>query len=677
MNYKKTSVLVSLLLIFCILPFSGEINGSQITKNLDADEKINCNCEYSGLKEADYPNIIVDPSREHITRPIKIPDQAEPAGCDDSNIDEGSLPATLDWRNRYGKDWTTSIKNQGLCGSCWDFAAIGALESRIKIKNNLPDLDIDLSEQYLLSCANIGGCYGSCAWLAYKYIEQNGGIIPEYCLPYTESDKTPCSISCPDWKEKRIPVLSYGYWFKPSIKFIKNELINRGPLVSSIVKTDDFEGYKGGYVYSHPGDESGQLVTHEIIIVGYDDYRGCWICKNSWGTEWGETKDFKQNDNHMDGGWFRIAYDDCKIGTWVTYVTVEEVSIYHVKILEPRDGLYNNNQKIWNCYPSYIFGNFDVKVEAYNSDSDVKKVEFYLDNVLKKTDDCEPYIWNCDEQVTLSHKIKAKVYSKNGDIISEELNVIIFNLGNENNGGVFLTGYPDDDYKKWNFTGFIPELLYNPDVDDDFWAYLGLKLDYDFDFGDGKTSRIENIQSASQIISHEYINEKGYNAEVKITLKLDVDIGSYYPPVHLHCENKGTGKMTIEVNRDYIPPSAEASGPDKEKTKKSLQFQGVAKGGKSPYHYSWDFDINDGITENCVKQNPTYSYEEKNTYIVTLIVTDDINNKAIDILELEITKETTKSKLFIFTEGILVLMQRFFQNIKPLFFSNLKLQNLS
>jgi hypothetical protein len=36
-------------------------------------------------------------------------------------------------------------------------------------------------------------------------------------------------------------------------------------------------------------------------VVGYDDDHGCWICKNSWGTGWGE------------GGFFRIAYGQCGI----------------------------------------------------------------------------------------------------------------------------------------------------------------------------------------------------------------------------------------------------------------------------------------------------------------------------------------------------------------------------
>ena len=68
----------------------------------------------------------------------------------------GSSPPAWDWRHATYKnvtgDWTTPIRYQGSCGSCWDFAAMGALESIINIRAKNPNLDIDLSEQYLLSC---------------------------------------------------------------------------------------------------------------------------------------------------------------------------------------------------------------------------------------------------------------------------------------------------------------------------------------------------------------------------------------------------------------------------------------------------------------------------------------------------------------------------------------------
>ena len=237
-------------------------------------------------------------------------------GCIPPNESDGReeliLPSHLlpvwDWRNVGGQDWTTPVKNQGRCGSCWDFAAMGALESVIKIEENNSIFNPDLSEQYLLSCpSDSGGCSGWSAYYAYDYILKNGGALPEDCFPYKANDNIPCSDKCSDWQNKLVPITGYDIKCHPGRDYMKYALTEYGPMVVCMAVYDDFHSYKGG-VYEHPGYEPTNDINHEVVLVGYNDNPGYWICKNSWGTNWGEN------------GFFRIAYGDCQIEYYIIYV---------------------------------------------------------------------------------------------------------------------------------------------------------------------------------------------------------------------------------------------------------------------------------------------------------------------------------------------------------------------
>lgn len=78
----------------------------------------------------------------------------------------GPPQSSWDWR-KLGK--VTPAKDQGRCGSCYAFAAAGAIESKLLIQFNKTTKDylVDLSEQQLVDCANAkagrsltGGCDG-------------------------------------------------------------------------------------------------------------------------------------------------------------------------------------------------------------------------------------------------------------------------------------------------------------------------------------------------------------------------------------------------------------------------------------------------------------------------------------------------------------------------------------
>ncbi len=187
----------------------------------------------------------------------------------------------FDWSDP-AKNYVTPVRNQSSCGSCWAFAAAGALESYTLIKNNLVGQDINLSEQVLVSCSGAGSCGG-------------GSRLPvEGCFPYTATNNL-CSSACYTYQTDSYRIQSWAYvaTTSVSVEAIKNALVTYGPLVTTMDVYADFFNYRTGiYSYVSGAYQGG----HAILIVGYDDALQCFKAKNSWGTGWGEA------------GYFRIAY---------------------------------------------------------------------------------------------------------------------------------------------------------------------------------------------------------------------------------------------------------------------------------------------------------------------------------------------------------------------------------
>jgi PKD repeat protein len=193
---------------------------------------------------------------------------------------------SFDWRNKDGKDWMTPVKSQGSCGSCWAFSAIGVVEAAVNIYANDPDIDIDLSEQYLVSdCCNAGSCGGGCPDWALEYVRDTG-VPEESCFPYAMSNCacTPCS----DWAENPWGIENYVY-VSSSTDAFKSALQEYGPLSVVLSVPDDWFYYVGG-VYTPTWEVTNGVgwANHAVVLVGWNDSEGCWIIKNSWGSGWGE-----------------------------------------------------------------------------------------------------------------------------------------------------------------------------------------------------------------------------------------------------------------------------------------------------------------------------------------------------------------------------------------------------
>lgn len=321
---KKILVLGILLILF----------GSGFVSGYNENEK---SSEYKHLINTDNSNYVL---REdcHIITPFPI--NLFKNNIKNVDIELIDTPDEFCWKNHEEKDWTTPAKNQGSCGSCGIFAAIGVLESVINIREDNAEIDPDFSEQYVLSCLPEAaltygeGCSGG---MGYKALELMMNTTPEgnyyngalfdSCFPYEASDDIPCENKCSEWLENLVPILDCdqiwaGNDSPENRELIKSLILEKGPVgVYMQVPLNPNKFHNWGYRNHKPTDyfpyreEELIWLNHEVMLLGWKDdlsigNGGYWIGKNSWGTYWGYD------------GFFNIEYGSCYIGyviEWVDY----------------------------------------------------------------------------------------------------------------------------------------------------------------------------------------------------------------------------------------------------------------------------------------------------------------------------------------------------------------------
>ncbi len=217
------------------------------------------------------------------------------SGDTQSESPESSEPEYVNefsWRNRHGKDWVTSVKNQKGCGSCSAFGTAAAVELLINQYFNR-NLNYDLSEQNLMSCTGLRCSFGGNPCMALNHL-RGYGIVMEDCFPYTATDQT-CSKICKNPTE-RIKIDSWqGYYYDSTINSVpccKKEIMNGATvaLVPSWYHTMQLVGYKTLEEGSHIKLAKHKDTVNWITIQPNDPYIGqtALLFKNSWSENWGD-----------------------------------------------------------------------------------------------------------------------------------------------------------------------------------------------------------------------------------------------------------------------------------------------------------------------------------------------------------------------------------------------------
>jgi len=204
----------------------------------------------------------------------------DPSAPTDDPPPPSSLPASVDW---VSKGAVTPVKDQGSCGSCYSFSAVGAVEGAYFLTNG--EL-LELSMQEIVDCDDLdGGCQGGEMQQTFKWINGNGGLCLLSDYPYvsgtTAEEQKVCS-TCPV-----VPGTAPESWTtvrRNSMEGLK-EAVAGGPVSVAVGASRAWMFYESGVF---DGACEGEL-NHGVLCVGYggEEAGEYWKVKNSWGTGWG------------------------------------------------------------------------------------------------------------------------------------------------------------------------------------------------------------------------------------------------------------------------------------------------------------------------------------------------------------------------------------------------------
>ncbi len=221
------------------------------------------------------------------------------------------LPAQYDLR---AQGRLTPVRDQGTCGSCWTFGAMGVVESSL-----MPGEDRNFSENNLKNTHGFdwGHCDGGNGDMSTAYFSRWGGPVNESDDPYNpSSNSSPAGLTVQKHvKESIIIPPRTGPLDNDAIK---KAIVDYGAVQSSVYVDSGAQSSSSSEYYNPANNSyyyySSNNSNHVIAIVGWDDNydknnfstapsgNGAYIVRNSWGADWG------------DDGYFYVSYYDSVIG---------------------------------------------------------------------------------------------------------------------------------------------------------------------------------------------------------------------------------------------------------------------------------------------------------------------------------------------------------------------------
>lgn len=272
------------------------------------------------------------------------------------------------------------VKDQGANGACWAFGATGALESAFLKATGIL---LDISENNIQGVATHYNEYGSSDIFEGGYATSAMGLFLSWLGVISQEFDSYDELG-------KISIASFvpgeSYHIQDTVIIPKREnaldndklkeaLIKYGGLTVHIYGASSNNEYYNPDTYAqyYNGEESG---NHFVTLVGWDDNyskdnfkikpqgNGAWICKNSWGSDWGEN------------GYFYVSYYDTTFAMYTSSVG------YIINNTENYTGVYQYDVGDYDRY-FYDSGEIINFVNTYHALDDelIKAVGTYFSNV--------------------------------------------------------------------------------------------------------------------------------------------------------------------------------------------------------------------------------------------------------------------------------------------------------